>query len=458
MTKRDLRQDVPSNTQRTLKRQRTEQLPRGDGSHELEPSSASQQTDRTANARTEPKSRGTEIAGALFRLPEPKTSFEEDDIRANTPPYNSGFIRSLEVRGRNKTTAIRTVTQRSAEYGEKCEERIPRRPMPCNKDTLPRSGTNNGVRVGSGDCGSVQNETAEAALASFQNDVSIDAFQPATAENDLGSRNNPFSITLTTTNPISNMDLQVSQRLQWFIDQGILEDGDIDSRTHHYLAKLPVDRALFGLDELTRCDFRTVRKRRAYILGVLRRSCSTAKPITTHGNVLVPDDALIHLPDTVAAALRQVFYSGNCHPSDFDDRAMDELTRLPEDLALRALQCFVQNPREPIRNPSAYFVGIVKQVERQVMRDHISGSTESPSGANTSAHQTLFSYSTESFMSDLRRHRAIDSRAVHALRSLPEAEVINILNYINEHRDLRNPSAYVMSRCRALNRASSSGH
>lgn len=51
-------------------------------------------------------------------------------------------------------------------------------------------------------------------------------------------------------------------------------------------------------------------------------------------DVEVPASALAHLPPAVAVALRAVFASRVCHPSQFDDRAMDLLVALRPERAV----------------------------------------------------------------------------------------------------------------------------
>lgn len=242
-------------------------------------------------------------------------------------------------------------------------------------------------------------------------------------------------------------------KLNGIFKRGIVKTEDIDRRVCRYLSSLPIKRAIYSIEALCSVNFEQVTNRPAYLLGVLRRASSCAVPTTKADIVYVPDFSLAHLPGEIAESLRYVFYVGNCHPADFDDRAMNALVDLPFDRAMEALYYFSRPLREPLRNPSAYFIGIVKQLGRKNNRfpNHEEDLVEEDDGKlYRGLISNHFSSDTESKLKILEEEGKLDEGALQALRTLSEKDVSWVIRGLTDLSRLRNASAYTMARCRAI--------
>eukprot|EP00871_Galdieria_phlegrea_P002039 jgi/Galph1/2836/GphlegSOOS_G1544.1 len=139
--------------------------------------------------------------------------------------------------------------------------------------------------------------------------------------------------------------------------------------------ELPIPSAVSALKDLSERNFYKVKKRKAFVMSILRQhSPEDMRAVSPHKHrpaesyesnvpIVVPPSVLSHLPQRVANGLQQVFASGVCHPSKFDDRAMEVLVSLDEADAVQALKEFANVDPSTVRNPSAFWMGIARRYQ-----------------------------------------------------------------------------------------------
>lgn len=290
--------------------------------------------------------------------------------------------------------------------------------------------------------------------------------------------------------PPTGLSSDVDVILTRIFDSGLFERKDIDGRALDFLGSVSPQLAIAALDDIQRRDFSTVRNKPAFIMSIFKRvvaggGTAPPPPLPPPGapyvRTSVPASALAHLPPAVSNGLQRVFTSGVCHPSQFDDRAMDILVDLQEPDAVRALSEFAAMEPGRVRNPSAFWMGLARKYK---------GHSCAPGGRMGPAYDTMPSGSRGSGYGgfetavgyDVRRvgnaggcnvgaggggsaslldqrldelsssghlpRSALDDRAVEALRRLPEQEALGVLAELPEPARVRNMSAYVMGLCK----------
>lgn len=280
--------------------------------------------------------------------------------------------------------------------------------------------------------------------------------------------------------------------LSKIFSSGLFERKDIDGRALDFLGSVSSQLALAALEDIQRRDFSTVRNKPAFIMSIFKRvvagggTVSTPMPIPPslpYAPTSVPASALAHLPPTVSDALQRVFTSGVCHPSQFDDRAMDILVDLQEPDAVRALSEFAAMEPGRVRNPSAFWMGLARKYKghSRAPGGRMGPSYDAPPGGRGSGGYGGFEGGVgydvrrigkagsgggsiagggggsaglldqrldELSMSGHLLRSALDDRAVEALRRLPEQEALGVLAELPEPALVRNMSAYVMGLCK----------
>eukprot|EP00183_Erythrolobus_madagascarensis_P002144 CAMPEP_0185850326 /NCGR_PEP_ID=MMETSP1354-20130828/4503_1 /TAXON_ID=708628 /ORGANISM="Erythrolobus madagascarensis, Strain CCMP3276" /LENGTH=722 /DNA_ID=CAMNT_0028550993 /DNA_START=429 /DNA_END=2597 /DNA_ORIENTATION=+ len=212
--------------------------------------------------------------------------------------------------------------------------------------------------------------------------------------------------------------------------------------------------------------------------------------------VTVDPAALSHLPPMVADGLQRVFAAGVCHPSQFDDRAMEILINLKEVEAIRALNEFASVEPGRVRNPSAFWMGLARKYKAlgdaggPGTSDAVPGRRKPDDGYNSYGGGGGGSGSGgvvhgggsggnngfEALIGDFRfptvRERIqalisdqvlapgdLDLRAVEALNRLNEQDALSVLEEVlwaGPNR-VRNVSAYIMGLCRKRGGPASGG-
>jgi hypothetical protein len=301
---------------------------------------------------------------------------------------------------------------------------------------------------------------------------------------------------------------EVRAQLQGLFRLGVIVPEDFDERAFQFLAWLPPNRAVEALRDLSERNFSNVKKRKAFVMSVLRQhapsdsqwSSPSKKQETTHETkvpIVVPPSALAHLPPRVADSLQQVFASGVCHPSKFDDRAMEVLVSLDEVDAVQALKEFANVDPSTVRNPSAFWMGIARryQIRAKKTSSHSSTTaipshenlvhsrkmtrtagmfewqravTEQYSGFSGKSPQSGFSPSYDrwetnrkkppcedgrivtEYIEELTRRNilapgALDEKVVESLKRIPEDSALTVLREVEhlDQRRIRNISAFV---------------
>lgn len=284
------------------------------------------------------------------------------------------------------------------------------------------------------------------------------------------------------TIPDTNLDPQVDAMLGDIFASGLFERKDIDGRALDFLASVSPQLALAALADIQRRDFSTVRNKPAFIMSIFKRVIAAggnaappqAPPPGGYAPTSVPAAALAHLSPAVSEALQRVFASGVCHPSQFDDRAMDILVDLAEPDAVRALSEFAAMEPGRVRNPSAFWMGLAKKYK---------GHSRAPGGRMGLDSAPAGGYSSFDSSMDYRRigtpagggvvgggggaeysaldqrldelaasgslpRGVLDDRALEALRRLPEHDALAVLAELPATARVRNMSAYVMGLCK----------
>lgn len=290
------------------------------------------------------------------------------------------------------------------------------------------------------------------------------------------------SAAVAATLPDTNLDPQVDAMLGDIFASGLFERKDIDGRALEFLASVSPQLALAALNDIQRRDFSTVRNKPAFIMSIFKRVIAAggnaappqAPPPGGYAPTSVPAAALAHLPPAVSDALQRVFASGVCHPSQFDDRAMDILVDLAEPDAVRALSEFAAMEPGRVRNPSAFWMGLAKKYKghsrapggrmgldsapsggyssfdsgmdyRRIGTTAGGGAVGAGGGAEYSA---LDQRLDELAVSGSLPRGVLDDRALDALRRLPEHDALAVLAELPATARVRNMSAYVMGLCK----------
>lgn len=275
---------------------------------------------------------------------------------------------------------------------------------------------------------------------------------------------------------LGSLSREVASVLDGLFERGFFEERDIDERAIDFLASVPPSLALAALEDIQHRDFSTVRNKPAFIFSIFKRVVSTGgPPPPPHAPpggfppATVPPSALAHLPPQVSDALQRVFTSGVCHPSQFDDRAMDILVELHPVDAVRALSEFAAMEPGRVRNPSAFWMGLARKYKNHSQNGAPMGgrgpmgygggpgfSPGPPGGAGYAHHvppgRGSFS-ALERRLDDLAsmgvlRPDSLDDRAIDALRKLPEPDALSVLSEVPDPSRVRNMSAYVMGLCK----------
>lgn len=312
---------------------------------------------------------------------------------------------------------------------------------------------------------------------------------------------------------------EVAAVLNGLFDRRFFKDADIDARAIDFLAGVAPPLALDALADIQRRDFSAVRNMPAFIFSIFKSVVAgggsgggVAAVVPSYGGpAVVPDTALAHLPNDVAKALQAVFGSGVCHPSQFDDRAMDILVELHPVDAVRALSEFAAMEPGRVRNPSAFWMGLARKYKNQSLNGGGGGqapmqtqgrmgmgppsmgppSMGPPMGgggglsmgaAQMGAHAPAgMPYGAPQIMGQsgsyggggagggggggggfsaldqrldelssmgVLRPDMLDDRAADALRKLPERDALSVLAELPEPSRVRNMSAYVMGLCK----------
>lgn len=277
----------------------------------------------------------------------------------------------------------------------------------------------------------------------------------------------------------TGLDKSVDAVLAKIFASGLFERRDIDGRALDFLSTVSTPLALAALEDIQRRDFSTVRNKPAFIMSIFKRVVNaggslpppSGPPPGGYVPTSVPASALAHLPPAVSDALQRVFRSGVCHPSQFDDRAMDILVDLQEQDAVRALSEFAAMEPGRVRNPSAFWMGLARKYKghsrapggRMGPDSGGSGGYGSssfdggvdPYGRRNSGgsgggggYSTLDQRLDELSASGQLPRSVLDDRALDALRRLPEQDALGVLAELPEPARVRNMSAYVMGLCK----------
>lgn len=286
----------------------------------------------------------------------------------------------------------------------------------------------------------------------------------------------PNSLTI----PDTNLDPQVDAMLGEIFASGLFERKDIDGRALDFLASVSPQLALAALNDIQRRDFSTVRNKPAFIMSIFKRVIAAggnaappqAPPPGGYAPTSVPAAALAHLAPAVSGALQRVFASGVCHPSQFDDRAMDILVDLAEPDAVRALSEFAAMEPGRVRNPSAFWMGLARKYKGHSRAPggrmgpdsapgtsygsfdggmdyrRVGATTGGVVGGGGAEYSALDQRLDELAASGSLPRGVLDDRALDALRRLPEHDAIAVLAELPATARVRNMSAYVMGLCK----------
>lgn len=262
----------------------------------------------------------------------------------------------------------------------------------------------------------------------------------------------------------SGLTPDVDAVLERIFLSGLFERKDIDGRALDFLGSVAPNLAMAALEDIQHRDFSTVRNKPAFIMSIFKRVVASGgapmppqqPPPGGYPPTSVPASALAHLPPAVSEALQRVFASGVCHPSQFDDRAMDILVDLHETDAVRALSEFAAMEPGRVRNPSAFWMGLARKYKGQARRDpSIGGSSYGGNdGYGTYDRMSSTGYgAVDQRIQELISVGALppnpfDDRALDALRRLPEQDALSVLAELPEPSRVRNMSAYVMGLCK----------
>eukprot|EP00803_Ostreobium_quekettii_P010684 evm.model.scf_4266.1 EVM.evm.TU.scf_4266.1 scf_4266:598-4927(-) len=141
-----------------------------------------------------------------------------------------------------------------------------------------------------------------------------------------------------------------------------VEEAEIDDRALAKLSEFDSEQALEALDQFCKCDLSKVRKKSAYLIGVMQR-IKKADPDWPRRSPTGQNGAGPNLPVEVSARLQMMFEEGVCRPSDLDRQCLSQLARLPVPMALEALNEFSRRDLSDVRNFSALFVSILRRLE-----------------------------------------------------------------------------------------------
>ncbi|WIA42633.1 hypothetical protein OEZ86_008606 [Tetradesmus obliquus] len=147
---------------------------------------------------------------------------------------------------------------------------------------------------------------------------------------------------------LESMDPSVRIKLRSMFDDGMLQAEDLDERNVAELRKFDAAVALEILEHYSQADFSTVRNRRAYLAGALKRKAHLANK-----QQLQPE---------VQAKLNQLMTAGSIRGGDLDKGCMDTLANLPPATAIAVLERYGGHDFSEVRNPSALFISTVKSV------------------------------------------------------------------------------------------------
>ncbi len=259
----------------------------------------------------------------------------------------------------------------------------------------------------------------------------------------------------------SGLTPDVDAALERIFLTGLFERNDIDGRALDFLGSVAPNLAMAALDDIQHRDFSTVRNKPAFIMSCFKRVVAAGgssmppaqPPPGGYPPTSVPASALAHLPLAVSDALQRVFHSGVCHPSQFDDRAMDILVDLHEADAVRALSEFAAMEPGRVRNPSAFWMGLARKYKGQGRRDGAGGPYGGGEGYGTYDRGNTGYGAVDQRIQELISHgqlppNPLDDRALDALRRLPEQDALSVLAELPEPQRVRNMSAYVMGLCK----------
>lgn len=147
-----------------------------------------------------------------------------------------------------------------------------------------------------------------------------------------------------------------------------VEEAEIDDRALAKLADFETDQALEVLDQFSKCDLTKVRKKSAYLIGVMQRIKKSDPDNWTRKSASSQNGSGPDLSIEVGARLQMMFEEGVCRPSDLDRQCLSQLARLPVPMALEALNEFSRRDLSDIRNFSALFVSILRRLENDFHR------------------------------------------------------------------------------------------
>jgi len=182
--------------------------------------------------------------------------------------------------------------------------------------------------------------------------------------------------------PLPRLSADAEAGLSEIFETGACSASDVNGRVREYLASLPDATARAAIADLATRDFSSVRNRPAFVMSCVKKAAAVANTAAASGGpgggasgtpASVPPSALAHLPIPVGDGLQRVFATGVCHPSQFDDRAMDILVELPTHAAVRALSEFAAVPPSRVRNPSAFWMGLARKHKSAVAAAALSG-------------------------------------------------------------------------------------
>ncbi|KAA8494208.1 hypothetical protein FVE85_4183 [Porphyridium purpureum] len=352
-------------------------------------------------------------------------------------------------------------------------------------------------------------------------------YQNEPARNDTGASS--MSNERRAVDAQHDLSAPIRSALESVYALGACTPGDIDSRMCEYLSGLPVSTAVACIEEIPNKDMSMVRNRPAFLMSVFKRvanppragppSFASSPPRKSGGTrqpqgsprgaaaitaarsgspnpygsefpvppplphppvAQVPPESIAHLPAPVGSALQYVFASGVCHPSQFDERAMEVLMEMPDLEAVEALYEFAAIPPGQLRNPSAFWVGLVKrhmqktalpppradmhvhgtnryghgnQHQQQNWKD-LDGSTQIVASVHKAAVQAKLSLLIRQGKIS---HRDLDSRVVDAINRLQDAETDAFITGLNQMDPTRirnrNVGGFLIGLCRRVSSA-----
>ncbi|GJD08591.1 hypothetical protein Gasu2_28850 [Galdieria sulphuraria] len=348
----------------------------------------------------------------------------------------------------------------------------------------------------------------------YEKSVSENVLKDEVVESDTSSGEIPpgklETMEIVNHNP-EDLNEEVSFQLQNLFHAGVVFPDDFDERAFQFLSGLPPKSAIEALTDLSERNFSNVKKRKAFVMSVLRQhapdddtrwSSPQKQQQSTHETkvpIIVPPSALAHLPSRVADSLQLVFASGVCHPSKFDDLAMEVLVSLEENDAVQALKEFANVDPSTVRNPSAFWMGIARRYQirakkasihphsstavqsnenlmgshsRNISRsvgdryrqqtDHnfVSSGRSSQSGFSSSlerfetnrkrihhedSHKMVTEYIEELTRRNILAPGALDEKVVDSLKRIPQDDALTVLRDLEhlDYRRIRNISAFV---------------